>query len=98
MLLLRFNTPGLVVLTLRSASLNPALATGRDDPEENQSTVLELPVSVQDTSVDPTIRLIIPFGVLAELCGFVVVVTSYFMTAIAVTASPHSCQFSPPFC
>ena len=44
-----------------------------------------MPSSGQDTSVDSTTRLITAFGVLAGLCGLLVVVIGGFITANAVS-------------
>jgi len=65
--------------------MKPACARHRDGPEQRQTKLFKVPSSGQDTAVDSTTRLITAFGVLAGLCGLVVVVTGGFITARAVS-------------
>ena len=65
--------------------MKPACASFRDGPEQKQSKPSKMLSSGQDKSVDSTTRLITAFGVLAGLCGLLVVVIGGFITAKAVS-------------
>ena len=65
--------------------MKSACASLRDGPEQKQSKPFKMPSSGQDNSLDSTTWLITAFGVLAGLCGLLVVVIGGFITATAVS-------------